>query len=57
MKLQKVAVISKFGSKEAEKAAKEVAKKFLAKKCRVFTMAPVIVEGAQEVESLAELKK
>lgn len=57
MKLQKVAVISKFGSKEAEKAAKEVARKFLAKKCRVFTMAPVIVEGAQEVESLTELKK
>ena len=57
MKLQKVAVISKFGSKESEKAAKEVAKKFLAKKCTVFTIAPVIVEGSKEVESLAELKK
>ena len=57
MKLNKVAVVSKVGSKEAEKTAKEVAKKFLVKKSKVYTIAPVLVEGAKKLESLEELKK
>jgi len=52
-----VAIVSKFGNKESEEAAKKVAKKFLAKKARVFTIAPVYVESAKQVESLADLKK
>ena len=55
--MQKVAIVSKVGSKEAEAAAKSVAKKFLARRCKVFTISPVRVEGANEVESLADLKK
>ena len=51
MKLQKVAVVSKVGSKESEDAAKNVAKKFLAKKSMVFTISPIEVEGAKKVET------
>ena len=56
MKLKNVAIVSKFGSKESENAAKKVAKKFLNKKCKVFTIAPVTVDGAQNVESIADLR-
>lgn len=55
MKLNRVAIVSKFGSEEAEIAAKKVAKKFLANKAEVFTVAPVLVEGAKKVESTEDL--
>lgn len=51
-----MAVVSKVGSKEAEDAARKVAKKLLAKKARVFTVSPVDVEGAKKVGDLEELK-
>ncbi|NNM02145.1 MAG: NAD(+)/NADH kinase, partial [Nitrosopumilus sp.] len=57
MKLQKVAVVSKVGSKDSEKAARDVAKKFLAKNSTVYTISPIEVEGATEIEDLSELKK
>ena len=57
MKLQKVAVVSKVGSKESEDAARDITKKFLARKSKVYTIAPVEVEGAKKVEALDELKK
>lgn len=57
MKLQKVAVVSKVGSKDSEQAAKDVTKKLLAKKSRVFTISPIDVEGAKQLETLEELKK
>ena len=57
MKLNKVAIVSKVGSKESEETAREVAKKFLAKKSKVYTIAPIEVEGAKKIESLEELKK
>ena len=57
MKLQKVAVVSKVGSKDSEQAAKEVTKKLLAKKSTVFTISPIEVEGAKQMETLEELKK
>ncbi len=56
MKLNKVAVVSKFGSKESEDAGRKVAKKLLSKKIEVFTIAPVSVTGAKKVESTEELK-
>ncbi len=56
LKLKRVAVVSKFGSKESEEAAKKVAKKLLAKKIEVFTIAPVTVTGAKKVETAEELK-
>ena len=49
-------MVSKFGSKESEEAAKKVAKKLLAKKIQVYTIAPVSVSGAQKVEISEELK-
>ena len=52
-----MAIVTKVGSKESEEAAKEVAKKFLAKKSIVYTIAPIEVEGAKKIESLEELKK
>jgi len=56
LKLKKVAIVSKFGSKESESAAKKVAKKFLAKKAFVYTISPVNVEGTKQVASIEELK-
>lgn len=50
-------VVSKFGSKESEEAAKKVAKKFLAKKMTVFTTSPVSVTGSKKVDTIADLKK
>ncbi len=49
--------MSKFGSKESEIAAVEIAKKLLKLKSQVFTVAPISVEGAKKVRSLEDLKK
>ena len=57
MKLNKVAVVSKFGNKESEEAAKKIAKKFLAKKATVLTISPVSVQGCKKVETMQDLKK
>ena len=57
MKLQKVAIVSKVGSKDSEQAAKDIAKKLLAKKSTVYTISPIQVEGAKQLETLEELKK
>lgn len=57
MKLQKVAVVSKVGSKESEQAAKDVVKKLLARKIMVYTISPIEVEGAKKMDALEELKK
>lgn len=56
MDLHSVAVVSKFGSQEAEDAARKVAKKLLARKVKVYTVSPVDVEGARKVIDLEELK-
>jgi len=52
LNINRVAVVSKVGSKESEEAAKKVAKKLLAKKSQVFTISPVEVEGAKKVTDL-----
>ena len=57
MKLHKVAIVSKVGSKDSEQAAKDVTKKILAKKSTVFTISPIDVEGAKQMDTLEELKK
>ena len=57
MKLQKVAVVSKVGSKESEKAVKDVAKKLLAKKSTVYTITSIDIDGTKKIETLEELKK
>ncbi|MCA9828673.1 MAG: NAD(+)/NADH kinase [Nitrosopumilus sp.] len=57
MKLQKVAVVSKVGSKESEQAAKDVTRMLLARKIIVYTISPIDVEGAKKMEALEELKK
>ena len=57
LKLQKVAVVSKMGSKESEQAAKNVVKKLLGKKSTVYTISPIEVKGAKKIETLEELKK
>ena len=56
--LQRVAVVSKVGSKESEQAARDVAGKLLAKGDHsVYTISPISMESAKEMESLEELKK
>ncbi|MDE1861949.1 MAG: NAD(+)/NADH kinase [Thaumarchaeota archaeon] len=56
MQLNSVAVVSKVGSREAEEAARKVARKLLAKKAMVYTVSPVEVEGARKVLDLEELE-
>ncbi|MDO7727595.1 MAG: NAD(+)/NADH kinase, partial [Nitrosopumilus sp.] len=56
MKLENVAVVSKVGNKDSEKAAVDVAKKLLAKKATVYTISPVSVEGAKQMEELEEIQ-
>lgn len=55
MKLNRVAIVSKFGSEESENVAKKVAKKFLANRAEVFTIAPVFVEGAKKIDTVDEI--
>ncbi len=57
MKLGKVAIVSKVGSRESEEAAAGVARKFLKDGSGVFTISPVSVAGAEGVDSLDELKR
>jgi len=57
LKLQKVAIVSKVGSKDSEQAAKNIAKKLLVKKSKVYTIAPINVKGTEKIETLEELKK
>ena len=57
LKLNNVAIASKFGSKISEDAAKMVAKKLLSKKIKVYTIAPVEMSGAKQIESLDQLTK
>ena len=57
MKINKIAIVSKFGSKESEKVAVELAKKLLKLKSQVFTVAPVSVDGVKKVRSIEDLKK
>jgi len=56
LNLNNVAVVSKFGSKQAEDAARKVAKKLLARKAKVYTVSPVDVKGAKKVSDLEELR-
>jgi len=57
LKINKVAITSKFGSKESEKAANGVVKKLLKLKSQVYTVAPISVQGAKKIDVLEELKK
>ena len=54
LKLHKVAIVSKVGSKDSEQAAKDVTKKILAKKSTVFTISPIEVEGAKQIDTLKQ---
>jgi len=56
LKIDKVAIVSKFGSKKAEKAAKGIAEKLLKQKFKVYTISPVSVKGAKKVSSLEDLR-
>ena len=56
MKLENVAIVSKVGNKDSESAAIDVAKKLLATKATVYTISPVNVEGAKQMETLEEIK-
>ena len=58
MKLQKVAVVSKVGSKDSEQAAKDVAKKFLGQKNQQSTLfLQLKLKEQKKIETLEELKK
>ncbi len=56
MKLENVAVVSKVGNKDSENAAVDEAKKLLANKATVYTISPVSVEGAKQMEELEEIQ-
>ena len=46
MKISKVAIVSKFGTKKSENAAKDIAEKLLKQKFKVCTISAVMVKGA-----------
>jgi NAD+ kinase len=56
LKLENVAIVSKVGNKDSESAARDVAIKLLATKATVYTISPVSVEGAKQMETLEEIK-
>jgi len=55
LKINKIAIVSKLGSKKAEKAVKGIATKLLKQKFKVYTISPVLVDGAKTVNSLEDL--
>jgi len=57
LKLKNVAVVSKFGSKLSEDAARKVVKKIQKINAIVYTVSPITVDGAKTIESLEDLKK
>ena len=57
MKINKIGIVSKFGSKKSENAAKKIAIKMLKMRSTVYTISPVLVTGAKQLDSLDDLKK
>jgi len=57
LKINKIAIVSKLGSKKAEKAVKGIATKLLKQKFKVYTVSPVLVDGAKTVNSLEDLRE
>ena len=57
MKINKVAIVSKFGSKKSENAAKKVAEKLLKQKFKVYTISPVSVKVGEKINSLEDLRE
>jgi len=57
LKINKIAIVSKLGSKKAEKAVKGIATKLLKQKFKVYTVSPVLVNGAKTVNSLEDLRE
>lgn len=57
MKINKIGIVSKFGSKKSENAAKKIARKMLKMRSTVYTISPVSVTGAKQLDSLDDLKK
>ena len=57
MKINKIGIVSKFGSKKSENAAKKIARKMLKMRSMVYTISPVSVTGAKQLDSLDDLKK
>ena len=56
MKINKVAIVSKFGSKKSENAAKKTPEKLLKQKFKVYTISPVSIKGGEEINSLEDLR-
>lgn len=56
MRLSGIAIGAKFGSAEAEDAARKVARFFLDRGCRVYVISPVHVDGAEQVDTIEYLR-
>ena len=57
LKINKVAIVSKFGSKKSEQAAEGIVEKLLKQKFKVYTVSPVLIDGAKTVNSLEDLRE
>ncbi|MXX20850.1 MAG: NAD(+)/NADH kinase [Cenarchaeum sp. SB0661_bin_35] len=55
MKIEKIVIGAKFGSAEAEVAARDVANTFLQRGCRVYVLSPISVNGAIPLEAIEDL--
>ena len=57
MRLESIVVGAKFGSAEAEAAARRVAGRFLKMGCCVYVVSPVSVKGAEQVDTMEDIRE
>jgi NAD+ kinase len=55
MRLDSVVIGAKFGSAEAEAAARKAAARFIERGCRVCVVSPVLVDGAEQVDAIEDI--
>lgn len=55
MRLDNIAIVSKFGSDDAEKAACDVAEMFLERGSSVYMVSPVSVSGTKQIDTLESI--
>mgnify|MGYP000889963177 CR=1 FL=1 len=57
LKINKVAIVSKFGAKKSEHAPKKIAKELLDKHVKVFTIYPVLINNTRVVDTVENLQE
>ena len=56
LRLENIVIGAKFGSADAEEAARNVARTFIQRGCQVYVLSPIQAKGATQIELLKDLK-